>query len=317
MSAAPPFLPISDLPVVALGRCAGGALGLAITAAALSDDSAVSQVTDLNVTGATNSSAYSIRAEGSSAFGRDFTALVEYTSDGSATQTEIRDGLLAAWNAHPIAGGLGSLVAGSNKLTFTASRGGAVYTVTFTFPDNPSTDLTQTAVTSAADAPTYYMGRAVEVSGLGNGSIFADLPATPTGATITYAVTHGAGATYTGVFTALDALGVQRSVSWSASAGAALANTLANIETAIISALSTAGIVGGTASDATSPNVVVSLPLGSAQPLEQVVLVLAVSVRVGIVVHAVTLLHATGSEPPNQALFNEPEENNRWQHSHD
>jgi hypothetical protein len=258
---APPFLPVSSLPVVAIGRCAGGALGLAILSSATPTVGAVSQVTDINVTGATNSSAYSILAVGSEAFGSDVSALVSYTSDGSATQTEIRNGLLAAWNAHPIAGMLGSLATGVNKLTFTASRGGAGYTVTFTFPDNPSTDLTQTAVTAAADAATFYMGRAVEVDATNGQALTISAPSALNEPTITYTVTHGAGATYSGTFTVETVAGVEVAVSWTASAGAALANTLTNIETAIESAMSTAGFTGAIATVA-SPDVVVSFPLG-------------------------------------------------------
>ncbi len=302
MTAAPPFLPLSSLPVVALGRCAGGVPGLAQLSSALPDTGAVAQVTDLNVTGTTNSSDYSILATGSDAFGEDVSALVEYTSDGSATQTEIRNGLLAAWEAHPVAGMLGSLAAGSNKLVFTASRGGADYTVTFTFPDNPSTQLTQTAVTSAADAPTYYLGRAVEVTGVGGGSLVVDLPSALTAPTLTYTVTHGAGATYSGTLTVETDLGVELAVSWTASAGASLPATLTAIETAIETALSTAGITGS-AVDVSSPDVVVSFPLGFTG-----IVAVTTSASGGGGAPAMTAAIDAGDDVPDYLLVRDPED---------
>lgn len=256
----PPFLPQTSLAPGILGRCAGGLLALALLTSAIGSTGAVAQVTDLNVTGTTNSATYSIKATGSAAFG-SFSSTVSYTSDGSATQTEIRNGLIAAAQADPVFSALVSVAAGTNKIVATATRAGADYTVTFTFPDNPSTQLTQTAVTAAADAPTYKIGRWVEQDGASGLVPTVSTPSALTEPTITYTVTHGAGATYSGTFTVETVDGSEVPVSWSASAGAALPNTLTNIETAIESAMSTAGLTGAIAT-VDSPDVVVSFPLG-------------------------------------------------------
>src|SRR5690606_4233479 len=111
-----------------------------------------------------------------------------------------------------------SVAAGSNKIVATATRAGAEYTVTITFPDNPSTDLTQTAVTAAANAPTYYIGRWVADAGASGLQPTVALPTALTPATLTYTVTHGAGATYSGTMTVENVDGTEIAVSWTASA---------------------------------------------------------------------------------------------------
>jgi hypothetical protein len=50
--------------------------------------------------------------------------LIEYTSDGTATETEIHAGLAAAFNANPVARGLATAVATATEVTITANRSG-------------------------------------------------------------------------------------------------------------------------------------------------------------------------------------------------
>lgn len=70
--------------------------------------------------------------------------LIEYTSDASATETEIHAGLTAAFNANPVARGLGVAVATATETTITAGYKGidmgieaadALLTVTITAAD--------------------------------------------------------------------------------------------------------------------------------------------------------------------------------------
>ena len=259
MTIAPPFLPYSTFSSAPIGRCVSGLLGLALLSSGLGSGS-VAQVTRINVTAASHSSTYSVRVQASSRWGAQ-DATVSYESDSSATQTEIRDGLLAAMQADAVFSSVCSAVAGSNIITLTGTQGGADYTFTVTFPDNPSTDLTQTAITAAADAPTWTIGRFVELTGNSGQQPTVSAPTALTPWDITYTVTHGAGATYTGTLTVQDPDGAEIDIAWSASAGADLAATLAAIDAAIDAALLAAGIVGYSV-DTSSPDVVASLPLG-------------------------------------------------------
>lgn len=255
-----PFLPQTSPAYAAVGRMVSGVLTAALLLGALSDDIAVAQVTTVNVTSSHTSSTYSMKVVATGDWGFSLSRTVEYESAGSTSQQAIANGLTAAALADAELGTIATAEAGTNALTLTATRGGAGYTFTVTFPSNPSTDLTQTATTAAADAPTYYFGRVCELVGASGPNPTVQPVSALTPSTLTYAVTHGAGATYAGTFTVQNPDGVEQSVSWSASAGANLAATLAAVNAAITTQV--AGITGALVSDATSPNVVLSLPLG-------------------------------------------------------
>ena len=257
-----PFLPQTTAAFAAVGRLVSGSVYALTLAGALSADIAVAQVTTVNVTAATNSSLYSMRVVASgTGWGFAVDETVSYTSDGSATRQEIANGLTAAALANPVLGAIATAAAGTNVLALTCTRGGAAYTFTVTFPANPSTDLTQTATTAAADAPTYYIGRCVQDAGSQTGpNVKIEEVAALTPSDLTYTVTHGAGATYTGTFTVQDPDGIESAFSWTASAGANLAATLAAIDVALTTAVS--GITGATVDSTASPDVVVTLPLG-------------------------------------------------------
>lgn len=256
-----PFLPLSTVIAAALGRCVnsnGFALQLA---SALSADGAVAQVTTVNVTAA-SAGIHTVRVQAAVTAGWGFAVdeSFSYTPDGSPSQSEIVDGLVAAAQALPVLGAICEIEAGTNAFTLTGTQGGADFVFTVTFTANPSTDLTQTATSAAADAPTYLIGRFVEAATRTGANLGVQEINAVTPSTITYAVTHGAGATYSGTFTVQNPDQVEIPVSWTASAGANLAATLAAIDVALTAAV--ASITGATVVDTTSPNVVLTLPAG-------------------------------------------------------
>jgi len=257
-----PFLPVAAVIAAALGRCVVSN-GFALqTASALSADIAVAQVTTVNVTAAT-AGIHTVRVQAAVTAGWGFAVdeSFSYTPDGSPTQAEITAGLVAAAQANPILGAIVTATAGTNLFTLTGTQGGASFDFTVSFTANPSTDLTQTATTAAADAPTYLIGRFVEAATRTGANIGVQEINAVTPSTITYVVTHGAGATYSGTFTAQNPDGIEIPIAWTASAGANLAATLAAIDVALTAATVTA-IPGSTVVDTTSPNVVLTLPAG-------------------------------------------------------
>jgi hypothetical protein len=241
---------------------AGNVLAL-IALSALSADIAVAQVTTINVTAAQNSTAYSVRviASADDDWGFDVDRTVSVTTDASGTQAELAVLIADAINADAILGAVVSATAGAITVPLTGRNGGAGYTYTVSFPVNPSTDLTQTATTAAADAPTYTIGRFCEraTGQTGANPKVQEINAL-TNEKLTYTVTHGAGATYSGTFTVQDPTGIEAAFTWTASAGANLAATLAAIDVALTAAV--AGITGATVIDTASPTVVVNFPAG-------------------------------------------------------
>lgn len=269
MSGWAPLIPVSVLAAAAVGRFIFGNKDAATLLSGVSTIEGLPQITTVNVTGATNSSVYSIRVQTTTSqfggWGTSIDRTVSYTSDGSATQTEIRDGLKAALQDDPVIGFVADVSVGSNTILLTGTQGGAYYTFTVSFPDNPSTQLTQTATQAAADAPSWTMGRFIQAAGgaTGNNPPVRPIVAISALSSITYAVTHGASAVYTGRFAAQSsASGEVINVTWTANAGADLAATLAAIDAALTTAvITTAGITGATV-DTSSPNVAVNLPAG-------------------------------------------------------
>ena len=259
-----PWLPQDQLSTGAVGRMVAGNILSLIALSALSADIAVAQVTTINVTAAQNSTAYSVRviASANDDWGFDVDRTVSVTTDASGTQAELAVLIADAVNADAILGAVVSATAGAITVPLTGRNGGAGYTYTVSFPVNPSTDLTQTATTAAADAPTYTIGRFCEraTGQTGANPKVQEINAL-TNEKLTYTVTHGAGATYSGTFTVQDPTGIEAAFSWTASAGANLAATLAAIDVALTAATVTA-IPGSTVVDTASPTVVVGFPAG-------------------------------------------------------
>lgn len=258
-----PWLPQDQLSTGAVGRMVAGNVLALIALSALSADIAVAQVTTINVTAAQNSTAYSVRviASADDDWGFDVDRTVSVTTDASGTQAELAVLIADAINADAILGAVVSATAGAITVPLTGRNGGAGYTYTVSFPVNPSTDLTQTATTAAADAPTYTIGRFCEraTGQTGANPKVQEINAL-TNEKLTYTVTHGAGATYSGTFTVQDPTGIEAAFTWTASAGANLAATLAAIDVALTAAV--AGITGATVIDTASPTVVVNFPAG-------------------------------------------------------
>lgn len=138
------------------GRLVRGAKGRINTRARIDTEGAQGQISQINVTAATNSETYSVRVQGTQ-IDRTVTAV----TDGSATQTELRDALIVAIKADPLVMAYASsVVAGTNIVLITWKAGSPI--ITLTFPLNPSTDLTLTN-TAAVAAPQYLYGEAAEV----------------------------------------------------------------------------------------------------------------------------------------------------------
>jgi len=295
----PILTPLGESPLATPGRIAKGTPGQARHESALDTSGAVAQVTTINVTAATNSDTYTVRfvfAE----FGIDES--ISYTSDASATQTEVRDGLIAAAEANAALNGAISFAAGTNTVVATSRIGGADYTFVVTFTANPSTDLTQTATTAAADFPIYYMGRAAQIAGVSSADSTQQLTCTTvqalTGPIETSTITHGAGATYTASSILQAPDGTTQAFSWSASAGANLAATLVNAQTAILAALAAIGVNGG--SNISSPDVTMELPPG------WVIIPVGSDASGGGGAPAISIAVTDGSAVPEYALVRDP-----------
>lgn len=265
-----PLIPVSSLALGSVGRFVFGNKGAATILSALSATEGVPQITTVNVTAAANSTLYSVRVQttvsqfGGWGFAIDRT--VDFTTDGSATQTELRDGLKLALEADEVIGAVANISVGSNTVLLTGSQGGQYYTFTVSFPTNPATALTQTATQAAADGPSWTMGRFVEDAGSAttNNPRIQDITAISVGSSISYAIGHGAAATYSGRFSAQStATGEVVNVVWGpVNAGADLAAALIAIDAELTTeVITTSGITGATV-DTSSPNVVVNLPAG-------------------------------------------------------
>lgn len=141
------------------GTLSQGLIALALISACVDTSGAGQQVTTVAIGGATNSSEYSLRVTETTA-GGNFIAIYSMTTDGSATQTEIRDGLIAEMVDDPALGRMiTKVVAGSNSIVLT---GAGTRTFAVTFPSNPSTHLT--ASTVAAGFTQFAFGDAVQVN---------------------------------------------------------------------------------------------------------------------------------------------------------
>lgn len=194
------------------------------------------QSDQINVTGAENSATYVIRFTSSNAERDGYYVEITATTDSSSSQTELRDAIKAAADDSPnLFTLISSIVVGTNLLTVTWLDG---QTGTITFPTNPTTDLTLTSLATAAAAPQYYYGRAVEIRDLatqlaaeyGEGIRVATFAG---GGTVTLTIVHDAGDTYTVAGNYVNAAGVSSTFSVDFAAGADLAAAVANAITAL------------------------------------------------------------------------------------
>lgn len=144
------------------GVVAGNPTVASHTRTLIDQDGPIVQVDDINVTGAENSETYTVRFAGNDPMSNPLTLDISAETDGSATQTELRDALIAAINATPAIFFLIEKVeAGTNKVVVTWKDGA---TGAISFPVNPTTDLTLTSVQSASDVRYFYGYAAKEVA---------------------------------------------------------------------------------------------------------------------------------------------------------
>lgn len=139
----------------AIGRCVSSASGRMNTVACVDAEGRSGQNHRISIAGAENVSLYEVRFQ---AEGLDVT--VGYTTDGSATPEELRDGLYDAISADPILGAyLDQLTKGTDLLDVDSRKG---VDLTLTFPANPTTDLS-VVKTAEGSGPQYLYGQAVEI----------------------------------------------------------------------------------------------------------------------------------------------------------
>lgn len=114
----------------------------------INDNPRAAQVTDVVVDTAANSTKYSFTIDG---------VEISYTSDGSATKTEIANGLADAVNAEPLVNGLVSAESdGTDTVTITARIAGVGYEYS-----ESDANLSSTATTANAEADPVWFGAPV------------------------------------------------------------------------------------------------------------------------------------------------------------
>lgn len=217
------------------------------------------------IAGAENSETYSaqfvVAKNGTDIFTRTVTA----ETDGSATQTELRDALDAAILADELL--MQALVTdnptdpGTNLLDVNFKAG---WTATITFPLNPTTDLSVSTQTAAVAAPTFSYGYVYRrVSGPsgqppGRRSEGIQALAEVNGPVLTYTITNDASGAYSGTISLSDPSGAASGTyPFSFSGDASAATTDANAVAAFEALFPTA-----TVTNPSTGSVVISWPVG-------------------------------------------------------
>lgn len=243
-----------------IGRQARGVPGHADVIAARSTVGRVANVWEVTCTAPTAANVYSI--SGTLDSDTSITATVSFEA-ATTSAADLRDGLIAAWNANPITRGLGLATAkGSGTVVvITAATPGVSGDIAVAEVADPTSDLSISEITSGAAAPTYQIGRFVARSSVSlasqvQGETIAALTAAA-GPVVTYSLTYGAASTYSSIVFAEDAAGQQvggGDISWSGGADlpAALAAGVAALEAAFPDAVVAAS----------SPDITVSFPVG-------------------------------------------------------
>jgi hypothetical protein len=228
-----------------------GLIGLALISACTDAAGVLQQVDLISIAGAENSSAYSIRAV-SSTPGVNFDATWSYTTDGSATATELQEGLIAAIEADAAHGRVFSRVeaVSTNQIRITWAGGRAG---TLSFPANPTTDLT--TATTAAGFTAYEFGEAVQIGANGTAGY---APGTGGGTIVWDLTTNNNSQAITASFTVAAPDGSISIVNVSATSSSTAALTTDAIIAAFTSAFPLGSVVETTADDV----VTVTLPPG-------------------------------------------------------
>lgn len=217
---------------------------------------AVQQVGTVTVGAAQNSTLYSLNV---SVPAMSVPITVSYTSDGSATTTEIAAGLTAALVANAVTDGLLTATSASNVLTYTVKRPGQVLTLTSTAAS--AGDLTLAVGTAAASGGSITFGRWVSLTSFDatKGLWAASAPALPAKATFTLLATYAASSTYVASPIVLNIhTGATSAPNLTWAAGASASAMAGNAETAIESTISGSSVA--TTVDGSNVTIVITLP---------------------------------------------------------
>jgi len=275
--------PQSEYPIaVGVGRLVTSLPGL-VTLAALRTSWGTTRVLNMAVTTATNPFTYTIRGRST---GNDWTSASFTTS--ATTDTALRNGLIAAWNANAVLRGLALAASGVGvSIDWTAVTEGAAGFFEIEIVTNSNSALAAATVTTAgADAVETPFGRYVSLTAP---NTYAHLTALA-GPTITYTLTHAASDTASASIIAQSPAGVLTTFSVSGVAtGADLPAFLAAYNAALVAALAGTGATVTTA----SPAIVVAFPVGW---------VIATSESAATPSSDVTNVVAAGSTVPDFAL---------------
>lgn len=272
---------------VGVGRFVNKLPGV-VTLAALRSSVGTTRVLNMTVGTATNPFAYVIRSRST---GNDWTSVSFTTS--ATTDTALRNGLIAAWNASAVLRGLALAASGAGvSIDFTAiTEGAAGFFEVEVFANSNSALGTPTVTTAGADAVETPFGRYVSLTAP---NTYAHLTALA-GPTITYTLTYAASDTATAsiIAQAPDGTITPFSVSGVAT-GADLPAFLAAWNAALVTALAGTGATVTTS----SPDVIVAFPVGWT---------IATSQSSATPTSDVTNVVATGSAIPSLALVYDDE----------
>lgn len=223
------------------------------TRAALRSSYGTAQVSRIAVTTATNPFTYVIRGRTP---GNDWTYASFTTS--ATTDTALRNGLVAAWNANAVLRGIAlASNAGSGvaiDLTSPVADASGAFEVDVYANSNSALGAPST-VTAASDAAETPFGRYVELTAKNSIGLLSAVA----GPTITYTLTWASSDTADATIVALDPFGVGHTFEISSVAsGADLPAFLAAVNAALVTALDGTGATVTT----DSPDVVVAFPVG-------------------------------------------------------
>ena len=202
---------------------------------------AVAQVSTVTVDSASNSTLYTLDVTINGV-----TTSLSYTSDGTATTTEIAAGLEAALDASPVVSGLIAASSSSNVLTLTAKIANQAFSLAMSAG---ASDITIATGTAASGAASIYPGRGVVelASDLGNCRLPSTADDTLKVLTITFGGTFGAGDVYSvAISPGPGAEAVFDAFSVSLPAVTDLETTIAGLQIAINEVLDDIGIATAT-----------------------------------------------------------------------
>lgn len=182
----------------------------------INSDPQAAQITTVAVSAATNNKTYTITINGVD---------ISYTADGTATQQEIADGLVAAVNGEPAISGLVLAASGTNEFTLTSRIPGS--NGAFAYSDSDA-QLSGSTTQAAANASPVPFGRCIVRTGDRAGRLIS--AADFTGASAQLSFTASDSQTYV-INLSVD--GVSYAASFTAGVGTSAALIAAGLATAV------------------------------------------------------------------------------------